>query len=333
MKPAHEAIVSSTPLPQLRWSSRFSGIACLIPLLIVLPLLLGDYYLYIATQVVIFAVATLGLDILYGRTGQLSLAHATFFGIGAYAAGLLATFEITPWVQPLVVIAVSVTAGGLVAIPTLRLSGLRLAVVTLLFGELFRWAITHSGSLTGGSQGMVVPSLVAGKFDSSVPLHAYILAAVLAVLATALCIQLASAQYGRRMLAIRDSEIASVSLGIRIVRTKVVAFMLSAILAGLAGWVYAYTVGFISPPTFDLFASVYFMVAVILGGPGKVLGSWLGALYIVLLPEVFNSLGYPNLFPILGGAVLIGVALLMPGGLVGAGEAVMARVRRRKADG
>lgn len=322
--PFEQDIVVNRPRP-----SRFRGLLVLVALLAATPLLIGDYYLYIAAQVVIFAVATLGLDILYGRTGQLSLAHASFFGLGAYAAGIASAYEVAVWWQPAIVVAVALLAGALVAIPTLRLSGLRLAVVTLLFGELFRWGINHSGQITGGSQGMSVPPLEIGAFDSTIPLHAYLLASVVAVLATAFCIQLGSAQVGRRMLAIRDSETASTSLGIHIVRTKVVAFMLSAVLAGLAGWVYAYTTGFISPTTFDLFASVYFLVAVILGGPGKVLGAWLGALYIVLLPEAFNTLGYPNLFPILGGAVLIIVALMMPGGLVGAGTALAERLRRR----
>lgn len=88
----------------------------------------------------------------------------------------------------------------------------------------------------------------------------------------------------------------------------------------MAGWIYAYVVGFISPTTFDLFGSVNFLVAVILGGSGRVLGAWCGALYIVLIPEVFNSIGYPNLFPIIGGAVMIVVALIIPGGLVGSLE-------------
>jgi len=308
------------PAPSAWGAGRLAGFLALIAAAAVLPFMLGNYHIYIVTQVMIYAIATLGLDVLYGRTGQLSLAHASFFGVGAYIAAMSSSFEVPVLLQPLIVVAVAVVMGAIVAIPTLRLSGLRLALVTLLFGELFIWLINHTTDLTGGSQGINVMPLVVGGFDSSEPLHGYMLAAIASLLATIACIQLGRTQYGRRMLAVRDSELASASVGIPIVRTKIVAFMLSATLAGIAGWIYAYVVGFISPTTFDLFGSVNFLVAVILGGSGRVLGAWLGALYIVLIPEVFNSIGYPNLFPIIGGGVMIVVALLIPGGLVGGME-------------
>jgi len=287
-----------------------------LALAIVLPLVLNDYYLYLATQVAIYAIASLGLDVVFGRTGQLSLSHASFFGLGAYAAALMAAASwSSPVLQIVVVIAVAIAAGAIVAVPTLRLSGLRLALVTLLFGELFVWAINHTGDLTGGSQGMSVPPLEIGRFSSVDPVDGYVLSVIAAAAATLLIVQLSRTQLGRNMLAVRDSELAAVSVGIRIVQTKIVAFILSAILAGLAGWLYAYVAGFVSPSTFDLFGSVNFLVAVILGGTGRVLGAWLGAAYIVLLPELFTALGYTNLFPLLGGAVLITVTLLLPGGL------------------
>lgn len=295
---------------------RAASIAMLLGAYTAVPFLLGEYAVYTAAQVMIYAVATLGLDIVYGRAGQLSLAHASFFGLGAYAAALAGPLALPLWAQPELVGLLAIVAGAVVAVPTLRLSGLRLSLVTLLFGELFTWAIDHSGSLTGGSEGITVNPLTVGGFNSQDALHAYLLAGALAAGATLLAFQLGRSQYGRRMLAVRDSELASISLGIPVVRTKIVAFIMSAVFAAVAGWVYAYVVGFVSPTTFDLFGSVNFMVAVILGGAGSVLGAWLGAAYIVLVPEAFSGLGYPNLFPILGGGVLIAVALLLPGGLV-----------------
>lgn len=342
MKLALEMSASAPALgnPQRKTSSpsswgagRLAGFVALLAAAAALPFTLGNYHIYIVTQVMIYAIATLGLDVLYGRTGQLSLAHASFFGVGAYIAALSSSLEISVLLQPLIVVAVAVFVGAIVAIPTLRLSGLRLALVTLLFGELFIWLINHTTDLTGGSQGISVMPLVIGGFDSSEPLHGYVLAAIASLLATVACIQLGRTQYGRRMLAVRDSELASASVGIPIVRTKIVAFMLSATLAGIAGWIYAYVVGFISPTTFDLFGSVNFLVAVILGGSGRVLGAWLGALYIVLVPEVFNSIGYPNLFPIIGGGVMIVVALLIPGGLVGGMERLVGAARSLRKGG
>jgi branched-chain amino acid transport system permease protein len=295
------------------------GALLVVPLVLlaaILPLVLSDYNLYLATQVAIYAIATVGLDIVFGRTGQLSLSHASFFGLGAYGAALMAAWTWPWWAQIPVVIGVATLAGAVVAVPTLRLSGLRLALVTLLFGELFIWAINHAGEVTGGSQGLAVPPLVVGWFSSVAPTWAYALCMLVAAAATLLTIQMSRTQFGRRMLAVRDSELAATSVGIRIVRTKIQAFILAAIFAGVAGWLYAYVAGFVSPPTFDLFGSVNFLVAVILGGAGRVAGSWLGAMYIVLMPEVFTAIGYTNLFPLLGGAVLIVVTLLLPGGLV-----------------
>ncbi len=289
----------------------------ILPLLVAtaLPFALSDYNLYLATQVAIYAIATLGLDIVFGRTGQLSLSHASFFGLGAYGSALMTTWAWPFWVQIPVVVGMAIVAGAVVAIPTLRLSGLRLSLVTLLFGELFIWAVDHAGSLTGGSQGMAVGPLVVGWFSSTTPVDAYALCVAVAAVMTLLTIQLSRAQLGRRMLAIRDSELAATSVGIRLVRTKIQAFVLAAVYAGIAGWLYAVVAGFVSPQTFDLFGSVNFLVAVILGGAGRVFGCWLGALYIVLIPEAFTALGYTNLFPLLGGAVLIVVTLLLPGGL------------------
>ena len=333
MRPAPDAalpIAAALPRHGGRGGPMIAVLAAALAFVTV-PVLCGEYEVYEAAQVMIYAVAMLGLDIVYGRTGQLSLAHASFFGLGAYAAALSAPLGVPLWAQPPLVALLAVAAGAIVAVPTLRLSGLRLALVTLLFGELFEWAIDHSIRLTGGSQGMNVEPLALGAFNSQEPLHAYLLAGGVSLLATLLTLQLGRSQYGRRMLAVRDLELASASIGVPIVATKITAFILSAVFAGIAGWVYAYVVGFVSPTTFDLFGSVYFLVAVILGGAGRVLGAWLGAMYIVLVPEVFSSIGYPNLFPILGGGVLIVVALLMPGGLAEGLALLAGRWRTRRA--
>ena len=314
-----------------RFAGRALGIVPPLLLAAVLPFVLSDYNLYLATQVAIYAVSTLGLDIVFGRTGQLSLSHATFFGLGAYGAALMTASAWPFWTQVPTVIVVAIVAGAVVAIPTLRLSGLRLSLVTLLFGELFIWAVDHAGSATGGSQGMAVAPLVVGAFDSTLPTHAYMLCVLVAAGMTLLSLQIARAQIGRRMLAVRDSELAATSVGIRIVQTKIQAFVLAAVYAGIAGWLYAEVAGFVSPQTFNLFGSVNFLVAVILGGAGRVFGSWLGAIYIVLMPEVFTALGYTNLFPLLGGAVLIVVTLLLPGGLTEGLDRTMRFVLRREA--
>jgi len=129
--------------------------------------------------------------------------------------------------------------------------------------------------------------------------------------------QLGRTQAGRRMLAVRDSELAASACGIDLARTKIQAFIVASVYAAVAGWFYAFVVGFVAPDNFGLFPAAYFLVAVILGGSGTVLGAWLGAAYIVLAPQFFNVIGHPNLFPIAGGALLVIVALFMPEGLAG----------------
>jgi branched-chain amino acid transport system permease protein len=281
------------------------------------PLMFDSYWLFLSAQVVAFAIATLGLDILYGRTGQLSLAHASFVGAGAYTTFIVADRGYGPLVQLAAVVAVAVVLGLVVAVPTLRLSGMRLALVTLAFGELFAWTLTHTPDWTGGTQGTPVPIIYVGVLDTSDPLHAYLLALAFAAAATAIAAHLARTQLGRRMLAVRDSQLAAQSVGVAIARTKVTAFLISAVFAGISGWLYAAIVGFIAPPDFALFASVFLFVAVVIGGAGTVLGAWLGAAYVVLVPETFNLMGHPNLYALVGGALLTIVALFVPDGMVG----------------
>jgi branched-chain amino acid transport system permease protein len=294
------------------------------------PLLFDSYWVFLAAQVVAFAIATLGLDILYGRTGQLSLAHASFMGVGAYTTYAVSSYGYGPAVQLAAVVVVAVVAALVVAVPTLRLSGLRLALVTLAFGELLAWVIRNTTDLTGGTQGASVDPIVIGLLDSSEPVDAYLIALVPAVIATVLAAHLGRTQLGRRMLAVRDTELAAESVGVAVARTKITAFLLSAVYAGVAGWLYAAITGFIAPPDFDLFASVYLFVAVVIGGAGSVLGAWLGAAYIVLVPELFTLAGQPNLYPIVGGALLAIVALVVPDGIVGLGRGIGRRVKRAR---
>jgi branched-chain amino acid transport system permease protein len=312
---------------------RRSTVWRLVTVLVVIalpPLFFSGYWLFVAATVLAYGVATLGLEVLYGRTGQLSLAHASFMGVGAYTGYILSTRGQGLLVQLAAIVAVSLLVGAVVAVPTLRLSGLRLSLVTLAFGELFSWLLINNTELTGGTQGVAVDPLVIGPLDSSVPLYAYLIALVPAALATLLVLHLGRTQLGRRMLLVRDSETAARSVGVGVASTKVVAFLVSAVLAGIAGWLYSVVAGFISPPDFNLFASVYLFVAVILGGAGSVLGAWLGAAYVVLVPQLFTLAGQPNLYPLVGGAVLAVVALLIPDGMVGLGRRV---IRRRRSGG
>jgi len=132
----------------------FLLVLALAALVAMIPLLLSDYWLFLCAQVLVYGVATQGLNILYGRTGQLSLAQATFLGCGGYTSYVVITHGYSPFVALVAVWVLSLVAGLVVAVPTLRLSGLRLALVTLAFGELFQWVIVHTTQTTGGTQGI-----------------------------------------------------------------------------------------------------------------------------------------------------------------------------------
>lgn len=293
------------------------------------PLVLDSYWLFIATQFLAFGIATLGLHILFGRAGQLSLAHGAFMGVGAYTTLLVANRGYSPLLQLLVVAVVSLVIGALVALPTLRLSGLRLALVTLAFGELFLWALTNTTETTGGTQGTAVPTMLIAGLNTSEPVDAYVFALVPAIAATLLAAHLPRTQVGRRMAAVRDSELAAKSAGIPVARTKTTAFLISSLLAGVAGWTFASVTGFIAPTDFHLFSSVYLLAVVVMGGARSVVGAWLGALYLVGAPQLFTLANQPNLYPLVGGALLTGIALLAPAGMVGL--TVTARSRARAA--
>lgn len=300
--------------------NRRAGLTRMIAVLVVaaIPaLIFNGFWLFLAAQVAVFAIATLGLDILYGRTGQLSLAHASFMGVGAYTGYVLASHGFGVGIQLLAVLGASLISGAVVAFPTLRLSGLRLSLVTLAFGELFAWLLTNTTSVTGGTQGVPVSPMPIVGTDTSVPIIGYLVALVPALIATLITINIGRTQLGRRMLIVRDSETAARSVGIKVSRTKVISFLIAALFAGIAGWLYGAVNGFIAPPDFNLFASVYLFVAVMVGGAGSVLGAWLGAAYVVLVPQLFTLAGFPNLYALVGGALLTVVALIVPDGIVG----------------
>lgn len=312
--------------------ARRTGLVRILAVLVIaaIPaLIFNGFWLFVAAQVAVFAIATLGLDILYGRTGQLSLAHASFMGVGAYTGYVLASRGFGIGVQLLGVLGMALVSGALVAIPTLRLSGLRLSLVTLAFGELFAWLLTNTTSLTGGTQGVPVSPMPIGSTDTSVPIIGYLVALVPALMATLITLNLGRTQLGRRMLIVRDSETAARSVGVGVSRTKVIAFLIAALFAGVAGWLYGAVNGFIAPPDFNLFASVYLFVAVMVGGAGSVLGAWLGAAYVVLVPQLFTLAGFPNLYALVGGALLAVVALVVPDGIVGLLRRVRGLTRRK----
>ena len=303
-----------------------------LPLLVLIAFLgpdfLSRYWLFLMTSLLAYVIALLGLKVLFGDAGQLSLGQAAFVGIGAYTAGIVSTnLKLTLPYELLLVIVVCAIVAGVIAVPALRVSGLRFALLTLAFAELFQWFLREAKGLTGGEQGLYVPPLLMGPINGKSQTTLFILALVLAAIASVLALHLPTTKVGRAMAAIRESPMAAESVGVSVWRTKLFAFIFAAVLAGVSGMLVAHSSGSLSPTSFDLFDSVYLLVALILGGLRSVVGAWIGAAYLVVVPALFTQANLDGVYVVLSGAVLIIVIMLFPAGIAGVLKSLFTRSR------
>ncbi len=280
------------------------------------------YYLQIAINIAIFAVLALSWDLL-ARTGQLSLAHAAFYGLGAYASALLTLRAHVP--VPAAILAGGVLALALAAglgVLTLRLRGIYFAIATLAFSETLR-VITNQVRFTGAATGLVVPPLMGG---ARVPQYLVILAILLLMLLASWLVN--RSRWHFAFTAIRANEEVAASMGVDVVRYKVMAFMISAFFAGVAGAYYGHVFLFISPlEVYSLAVSVGALVAPIFGGLYTTLGPLIGAVVLRAGEEVLRSTiggGYLIIY----GLILAVVILYMPRGLLGVWTTITARLRK-----
>jgi branched-chain amino acid transport system permease protein len=323
-------------------ASKTAGVAVAAAVL-ALPLLVSDRYIMkILTFAGINALIVIGLSLLFGYAGQISLGHAAFFGLGAYTCGVLTSAHAWPW--PLAALAATVVAatGGLaLALPSLRLRGHYLAMATLGFSEIALVGFTELKSVTGGTDGLSgIPYATMGPLKIATPAGNYLLVWAVVVVAFVLARNMVVSRPGRALRALHGSEAGARACGIDISRTKVQVFTLSAALAGLAGALYASYVGFISPSSFTLALSISLVAMVALGGMGSLPGAVLAAVGLTLLP--FMNALLPGLPPAavaflqdwntdIYGLVLILVMLFMPGGLAGAFRRLARRLRAQAA--
>ncbi len=276
----------------------------------------NSYQTFIIVTVGLTAIVGIGLNILLGLNGQISLGHVAFYAIGAYAVGILTTtYEWPFWPALLVSGALAGLAGVLLAIPALRVRGPYLAMVTIAFGFVVEQGAAEWQNFTGGWNGISgIPGPTVLGNDIGEKGIAYLTVALTA-LATAAFARLSRSPWGNAMRAVRDSEAASVSIGLDPTLIRTTAFAISAIAAGIAGGVYASISNFISPESFPFFQSILFLLVVMLGGADRLLGPLIGACVVVLLPELLATLGQYRLLFV--GALMLIVLRLAPVGLVG----------------
>ena len=301
------------------------GIALVV---VVLPLVLpSGFYLRVAALVYINAIAVIGLNLLMGYAGQVSLGHAGFFGIGAYAVSLgPAVLKLPVWLSLIAGALLSGVMAFAVGRPILRLRGYYLAVATLGLGLLIWMFFNNASDLTGGPNGMQVPSLVLFGWRATSPSTWYWISGATLVLGIWIALNLINSPTGRAFRAIHDSETASRVLGIDIARYKSLVFVLSAVYAAIAGSYFSLFDGFVTPDTCGFIRSIEFVVMAVLGGLGSILGSIVGAGILVVLPQALTV--FQEYEEIVLGLIMIVFMIFLPAGVV---PSVIARLRWRPA--
>lgn len=289
----------------------------------------SPYQLQLLTFVGINVLLALGLNMLMGYGGQISLGHAAFYGLGAYTTGVLTVhYQWSPWPALAAAIVLTIVSAFLIALPLLSLSGFYLGMGTLGFGMIGFAIFRQWSSLTGGDSGLVgIPSLEIGPLSFASARSFFFLAWTVAILSLFLCERLINSRIGRALRAVHDSERAASSMGIDTGRLKVHIFVLSALLAAIAGFLYAHLVSFISPSSFDFLVSVRMVTMVVIGGMASVWGSLLGAAVLTILPESLTV--FTEYEMIVYGLVLIIIMIALPQGLVRGALDIYERARHK----
>src|ERR1700738_2525461 len=286
-KTGYAADMALYPLPIARWTVA----ALLVLFAVVAPLSLHEYYLSIINLVMIAVVGALGLNILVGYTGQISIGHAGFMSVGAYTAANLAVKAHLPfWITLPAGGLMAALIGAIVGIPSLRIKGLYLAIATLAGQLIIEWTINHVPWISGGAQASIQvprPSLLGYELTAQGQLYFFLLFfTVVAIVAT---LNLVRSRIGRAFIAIRDQDIAAEIIGIDIFRYKLLSFAISSFYAGVCGVLYTYYLGIANYEQFQIVVSIDYLAMIIIGGLGSVLGSILGAIFVTLLPIVTRS--------------------------------------------
>ena len=259
--------------------------ALLAAALIAAPLVLDRYFLSQASFVAIYAIAGVGLMVLSGYTGQISLGHAAFFAVGSYTEAILLAKGV-PFLVSLPAAGVLAGLAGIaIGLPALRLAGIYLAIATLAFAFIVEEILARWESVTNGNLGIVVEPLVIAGVEFTDEWRFYYLCLAVLVLVMLAAINILRSPTGRALIAIRDSQIEAQSIGINLAWYKTVAFAISAAFTGLAGALYAHRLGYISPEAYTIFLSVELLLVVVVGGLGSLHGAVFGAIFVIVLPQ------------------------------------------------
>jgi branched-chain amino acid transport system permease protein len=308
-------------------------LAVLLLIAAALPFVVSNYRTFQFTLVLVYAIALLGLNMLTGYNGQISLGHGAFYAIGAYVTAIMMDkFGVPYWLTLPVSGAICLLVGFLFGLPALRLEGLYLALATFALGvslpQLLKYH--HFEKWTGGVQGIVIPKPEAPFGLPLKPdqwLYFFTLAVTLVMFALAW--NLLRGRVGRAMIAIRDNHVAAEAMGVNNPIYKSLTFGVSAMYTGIAGSLGAIAIQFVAPDSFNIFLSIVFLVGIVIGGLASISGAIYGALFIQFIPNVADEISKAAPWAIFG-LFLLGFVYLMPMGIAGAIQMGLARLARKR---
>lgn len=299
------------------------------------PGLWGDdaYTMTVATLVCLNVALAQSLNLVTGFAGAIALGQASLYGIGAYVAGLLTTRAgVDPWIGLVAAAAAAATAGALLGLVTIRISGAYFTIATIGLQQIFQAILVKWDSMTGGTQGVVgipSPSLFGKVLEPGVGF--YLLALAWAAIAVVVVLRVRASRLGAELVAVREDEAAAQAAGVRTTRLRVLVFTMGAGIAGLTGSIYGAYQSTIDPSVFGLTLSATVLVMVILGGRASVVGVTLAAIVLTVLPEELQSLQDYRL--VVYGLVLIALVVFLPTGLSGLDRRLRQRLGARRARG
>lgn len=321
--------------PLLHYLRRHAGYLVFAVVVMTIPAYLSDsYYLSVLAFMGTRFMMALGLSLLLGQAGQISLGQAAFVGIGAYGAALLTTrLGLNPWVAMILAAMLSAFIAGLVGIPTLRLKGYYLAMATLGVNEIIYILLVQLKSLTNGTDGVTgIPSLSIGGLDLGGPRAYHLVVWGVALVMLRFCLNVARSRVGRSLRALHRSEPAAQSLGIDTSYRKVQVFMLAAVFASVAGSFDAFYVHYVSPDSYGITFSIILITGVIIGGLGTIWGALWGTLAIVILPELLQRVN-EDVTNLVFGVLLILIMVVWQGRTQTLWQSLKARRTGRTGDG
>ncbi len=303
----------------VRTRLRWAGLICLfIFIFLLFPFMADNYVLDVANNIGITIIAVMGLQILVGFTGLISLGHAAFMATGAYVSAMLSEHLGWPFwaTMPLAAMAASLL-GLLVSLPALRIRGFYIAVSTIATHYIIMWLILHGGDLTMGTSGLDANEIAIGNFTFDTELKMYFLIMLIVVIVVLFASNLMRTKTGRAMVAVRDNDLAAEFMGINVFRTKVLAFFLSSMCAGIAGALLAHYQGMITQEQFTLMDSIWMLGMLIIGGP-TIIGAIFGVIFLRLLAQsiLFLAPTIGEAFPAFSGSAVAGFTQIFFGVII-----------------